>query len=86
MPRLEYRMQLCLLSRNTCNKLQGPILKLIKNKADLPYTAPNAALAHKNIAGVTMLWQNQLIYHFIEIVSRLNNKEEVGKVIWMRIK
>ena len=80
MPRLEYRMQLYLLSRNTCNELQDPILKLIKNKANLPYTAPNAALAYKNIAEVTMLWQNQLTYHFTEVLARLNNNREVGKV------
>ena len=86
MSRLEYRMQLCLLSRNACNELQGPILKLIKNKADMPYTAPNAAFAHKNIAEVTMLWQNQLIHHFTEVLARLNNNEEVGKATWMRIK
>ena len=82
-PRLEYRMQLCLLPRSTCVGIQGPMLKLIKNKADLPFTTPNATFAHKNIVGATMLWQNQLTHHFTELLTRLNNKDEMGKATWM---
>ena len=77
--RLEYRMQLCLLPRSTCNEIQGPMFKLIKNKATLPYTTPNAAFAHKNIVRAITLWQNQLVYHFTELLTRMNNKKEVGE-------
>src|SRR5260363_252646 len=86
LPRLEYRLQHCILSRKNCEKIQSPLLMLIKNKAGMTYTAPNATLMHANIVGVKSLWQNQLAHHFTEITARLNNKGDLGQVVWMRLK
>src|SRR5260364_67471 len=86
LPRLEYRLQHCILSQGNCEKLQSPILMLIKNKAGMMHTTPNATMTHSNIVRVKSMWQNQLAHHFTKITARLNNKEDLGQAVWMRLK
>ena len=50
LPRLEYRLQHSVLLREQCDRLQSPLVQLIKNKSDLAITSANTILAHKNIA------------------------------------
>ncbi|CAG8763635.1 19553_t:CDS:1, partial [Racocetra persica] len=78
-PRVEYKAQQHILSREVCDKLQNPLFMLIKNKVRMTHTMPNAAIAHQNIVGIKTIWQNQIIHHVTELIARLNNRNDIGK-------
>src|SRR5260363_107771 len=86
LPRIEYRMQHCLLSRNTCDRLQSSIWKTIKNKANMAITVANSVLTHKHIAGQRSIWQNQMSHHMTELRVRMNDATCIGRATWLRIK
>ena len=86
LPRIEFRAQLKILSKQCCDQLQSPILKLIKNKARMPSTTPNALVMHKKIVGLQSIWQRQVAHHFTELLVRLNNEQEIGIATWLRLK
>jgi hypothetical protein len=54
-PRAEYRAQMVILNRKTCEKLHRPFLKLIKMKSNLALTTSNSILNHRNIVGVQLM-------------------------------
>ena len=49
LPRIEYRLQHCILLKEICNQLQSSIFSLTKNKVSMAKTVANAVLSHKNI-------------------------------------
>jgi len=56
LPRIEYRMQHHILPRDLCDRVQSPMFKLTKNKANMASTLANAVLTHKNIVGFKSIW------------------------------
>jgi len=86
LPRIEFRTQLKILSKQQCDQLQSPILKIIKNKAGMPSTTLNAITMHKKIVGLQSIWQRQVAHHFTELLVHLNNEQEVGIATWLWLK
>ena len=85
-PRLEYRLQCCLMPQNMCKKIHRPMLMLIKSKANLASTITDGTLTHKNLTGVRTLWQSQVAHHFTELATRLNDRDAVGQTTWLRLR
>ncbi|CAG8478094.1 7270_t:CDS:2 [Racocetra persica] len=50
------------------------------------HTIPNAAIAYQNIVGIKTIWQNQIAHHVTELTARLNNRNNVDKTTWMKLK
>src|SRR5260364_389511 len=48
-------------------------------------TIANQVLAHKHIAGVRTIWQNQLAHHITELNARMNSNDDVGEITWLRL-
>src|SRR5260363_311972 len=84
-PRLECRLQCCILPENKCMNLHRPMLMMIKNKANLAKTLATSTITHKNIIRVRTLWQNQISHHFTELTIRLNDDSELGQTMWIRL-
>src|SRR5260363_415097 len=85
LPRIEYRAQHLFLAKSVCDRLQSPMMQIIKNKASMPITIANQVLAHKHIAGVRTIWQNQLAHHITELNARMNSNDDVGEITWLRL-
>src|SRR5437588_293567 len=62
------------------------MLKLIKCKLEIPSTCMNATLWHKEIFGITSLWQKHIEHHISELFIRMNTNRIVGITILMRLK
>ena len=57
LPRLEYRSMIFLWSKQICDKIHQPMLRLAKWKTDLASTCPNASVIYKEMLRIRTFWQ-----------------------------
>jgi hypothetical protein len=74
MPMLEYNLNDMVLNENECKKITTSFLTIIKYKASLSATIPNAVLYAKEGYNVFNLWERQLQLHTNNLLNRFNNK------------
>ncbi|CAJ0909887.1 12179_t:CDS:2, partial [Entrophospora sp. SA101] len=79
-PRLEYRLQLTLLSENECKILGAKCRKLFKQKVGLASTVTNAVTNTHTIYNLCDLWDCQVQHHITNLCVRLNDNGIMGKI------
>ncbi|RHZ45763.1 hypothetical protein Glove_655g2 [Diversispora epigaea] len=77
-PMLEYSLNDMTLSEKECLKITTKFISMIKNKALLPITAPNALIHAKEAYDVCHLWDRQLQMQSNNLFNRLNDKGMLG--------
>ncbi|RHZ62073.1 hypothetical protein Glove_344g75 [Diversispora epigaea] len=77
-PMLEYSLNDMTLSEKECLKITTKFISMIKNKALLPITAPNALTHAKEAYDVYHLWDRQLQMQSNNLFNRLNDKGMLG--------
>ncbi|RHZ63743.1 hypothetical protein Glove_328g53 [Diversispora epigaea] len=77
-PMLEYSLNDMTLSEKECLKITTKFISMIKNKALLPITAPNALIYAKEAYDVCHLWDRQLQMQSNNLFNRLNDKGMLG--------
>src|SRR6185295_5299855 len=77
-PMLEYNLNDMTLTENECWKMTTRFLSVIKNKALLARTSPNAIMYAKEAYNVCNLWDRQLQMHSSNLLNRLNDKRVLG--------
>ncbi|RHZ87129.1 hypothetical protein Glove_40g121 [Diversispora epigaea] len=75
---LEYSLNDMTLSEKECLKITTKFISMIKNKALLPITAPNALIHAKKAYDVCHLWDRQLQMQSNNLFNRLNDKGMLG--------
>src|SRR4051812_29441298 len=75
---LEYNLNDMTISIKECEKITNRFINVIKNKALLSRTTPNALIYAKEAYGVCNLWERQLQMHSSNLLHRLNNKGILG--------
>ncbi|RHZ86641.1 hypothetical protein Glove_48g175 [Diversispora epigaea] len=73
-PMLEYSLNDMTLSEKECLKITTKFISMIKNKALLLITAPNALIHAKEAYDVCHLWDRQLQMQSNNLFNRLNDK------------
>ncbi|RHZ82908.1 hypothetical protein Glove_103g116 [Diversispora epigaea] len=73
-PMLEYSLNDMTLLEKECLKITTKFILMIKNKALLPITAPNALIHAKEVYNVCHLWNRQLQMQSNNLFNRLNDK------------
>ncbi|RHZ72488.1 hypothetical protein Glove_242g172 [Diversispora epigaea] len=71
---LEYSVNDMTLSEKECLKITTKFISMIKNKALLPITMPNALIHAKEAYDVCHLWDRQLQMQSNNLFNRLNDK------------
>ncbi|RHZ58961.1 hypothetical protein Glove_366g6 [Diversispora epigaea] len=77
-PMLEYSLNDMILSEKECLKITTKFISMIKNKALLPITVPNALIHAKEAYDVCHLWNRQLQMQSNNLFNRLNDKGMLG--------
>ncbi|RHZ54554.1 hypothetical protein Glove_426g87 [Diversispora epigaea] len=75
---LEYSLNDMTLSEKKCLKITTKFISMIKNKALLPITAPNALIHAKEAYDVCHLWNRQLQMQSNNLFNKLNDKGMLG--------
>ena len=57
LPRLEYRSMIYLWSKQICDRIHQPMLRIAKWKSNLISTCSNALIIHEDILGIRSFWQ-----------------------------
>ena len=83
-PRIEYRSQLQLFSEKELENLSTNARRLLRNKIGMANTAPNSILYHSELYNLTNIWQRQAQHHIPNLVYRLNDKGNLGKITEIR--
>ena len=83
---IEYRLQTFFLPKLKYDQIQRPIWMLIKNKVELARSAANSICSYNRLIGLRSIWQNQLTHHIIELILQLNQENEIGTTIHLRLK
>ena len=79
-PKIEYRMKCTILNKSECNKAMTRIRHLIRMKAGLVNTIPNAILQWKSIFGMIDLYERQLETQVTNLMVNINDKGILGKI------
>ena len=85
-PRIEYRIQYCHISKDTCNKLTSEIRRTLKNKLGICSTLLNSAIHHKDIINLKSIWEIQTELHITNLINRLNDTGITGQATIIRLK
>ena len=86
LPRLDYKLSTCLLSKKECSEIQSPILQVVKWKAETERTASNALFFHPVFLGLKSLWQRHIESIITEWVIRINSPNIAGDLAKLRLK
>ena len=86
LPKLEYLLSNVIVNKRKCDAIHQPMIRLIKQKAELPATCANVTICHKEFFGVMSLWQKHIEHHISELLIRINTKGLVGDTTNMRLK
>ena len=73
LPKIDYLLKTVPISKDKCDALQGPCLKMIKKKNLLPSTASNFILFHQEIYNIHRLWHQYTESHITNFVKHLNS-------------
>jgi len=84
-PRLEYLMQINVLTKNSCNQLSAPFRRLIKHKARLSSTTSNSVIHGAHPYGLIDLFRHQLAVHADWLNIQFNNMSKLGHVTFIRL-
>ena len=85
-PKLCYILQVSSLSKNALDSIHQPMIRLIKNKIDLPSTTSNFLVAHRNLGNCKFLWQELLTQQITDLHRRLNCSDRDSQLAEIRIK
>ena len=86
LPKLEYLLANVCLKKKSCDAIYQPMLRLIKQKLELPSIYANTTLWYKEIFGVISLQQKHIEHHISELFIRMNTNRIVGITTLMRLK
>jgi len=84
-PMLEYNLNDMVLTETECAKITTKFLSVIKNKACLTCTTPNALMFAREAYNVCNLWDRQLQMHSSNLLNRLNDKGAMGFTTRIRL-
>ncbi|GBC01782.1 hypothetical protein RclHR1_43290001 [Rhizophagus clarus] len=72
-PRIEYRSQVQVLTKDECNSFKALYMKTIKNKLGFAATAPNIIITNSFFYGLIDLYQRQLEEKITSFMIQINN-------------
>ncbi|CAG8856736.1 36814_t:CDS:1, partial [Gigaspora margarita] len=84
-PKLVYMLQIAKVSEKTCNKIHQPLIRLIKNKMELPATAGNYIVTCNSLGGCKNLWHAILNKRIKSLHTRLNSDDMSSALTKLRI-
>src|SRR3954469_24548947 len=86
MPCIEYRTQLCFLSKNECDTIMKPFRKLFKQKMCFSITMPNAILENRQIYNFRDFYEVQLQSKISNFLIQINDTHLLGEITDLRLK
>ncbi|CAJ0629167.1 16197_t:CDS:2 [Entrophospora sp. SA101] len=84
-PAIEYKLQLCILSKQECIQIMNPFLQLFKVKAKLVRSFPTSAIKNIRLYNLTDLHNLQTQHHVTKLIIRLNSKGLMGDTTNIRL-
>jgi len=84
-PRIEYKMNLTLLNEKELDKLARPIRRLLRLKCGIANTLPNSILLKKEFYNLIDIYNRMLEHHTTNLLVNINNEEQLGKLLHIRI-
>ncbi|GES99798.1 hypothetical protein GLOIN_2v1814043 [Rhizophagus clarus] len=79
-PRIEYRSQVQVLTKDECNSFKALYMKTIKNKLGFAATAPNIIITNSFFYGLIDLYQRQLEEKVTSFMIQINNPGLLGTI------
>ena len=74
------------LSKDVCDKLHQPVIRLAKRKIGLASSTANTIIVNEDIIGIKSLWQRHIEQSITEWTIRINNKNLLGQTILGRLR
>ncbi|GET01104.1 retrovirus-related protein [Rhizophagus clarus] len=84
-PRIEYRSQVQVLTKDECNSFKALYMKTIKNKLGFAATAPNIIITNSFFYGLIDLYQRQLEEKITSFMIQINNPGLLGTITNLRL-
>ncbi|GES98355.1 retrovirus-related protein [Rhizophagus clarus] len=84
-PRIEYRSQVQVLTKDECNSFKALYMKTIKNKLGFAATAPNIIITNSFFYGLIDLYQRQLEEKITSFMVQINNPGLLGTITNLRL-
>jgi hypothetical protein len=86
LPRLEYKSMIYLWSKQVCDRIHQPMIRLAKWKSDLASTCSNALIVHEDLLGVRSFWQRHTEHMISEWLIRINDSNLLGQTCHLRLR
>jgi hypothetical protein len=84
-PRIEYRTQLCYLSRRECDNIMKPFRKLFKQKLHFASSMPNAILENRLAYNFRDFYEVQIQSKITNFLIQINSNNLLGEITNLRL-
>ncbi|GES86111.1 hypothetical protein GLOIN_2v1844221 [Rhizophagus clarus] len=84
-PRIEYRSQVQVLTKDECDSFKALYMKTVKNKLGFAATAPNIIITNSFFYGLIDLYQRQLEEKITSFMIQINNPGLLGTITNLRL-
>ncbi|CAG8855344.1 37962_t:CDS:1, partial [Gigaspora margarita] len=85
-PKLVYMLQITKITKERLEEIYQPIVRLLKNKAELTSILGNYIVLHQGLERCRSLADEVFSKQFISVQNRLNNHSRIGKITRIHMK